>query len=133
MAEVSYWEKQFVRRFVVSSRQERYLELLKGPKRRAKFLDELNHNLAYDKAKARVLPPQYKEPEALLSLLASMHVGATCYLLADGNELDGRELRVELAVPEFLFNHWGAVMICPPKPIAIYKEEDIGDLILMVE
>jgi hypothetical protein len=30
-----------------------------------------------------------------------------------------------------LNNHFGALMICPPKPIALYKEEDPSDLILL--
>lgn len=133
MAEVGYWESEFIRRFIVADKQERYLSFLKGRKHRAKFLDELNHNLAYDKTKARILEEKYKEPENLLSLLASMYVDATCHLVADSSNLDGTKLRIELAVPELLNNHFGALMICPPKPVVIYKEEDIGDLILLVD
>ena len=133
MADVSYWEAQLIRRFIVADRQERYLSLLKGRKRRGKFLDELNHNLAYDKTKARILEEKYKEPQNLLSLLASMYVEATCHLIADSNSLDGKELRIELAVPGFLNNYFGALMICPPKPVVLYKEEDIGDLILLTD
>ena len=133
MAGVDYWEAQFIQRFIVADKQERYLSLLKGRKRRAKFLDELNHNLAYDKTKARILEEKYKEPENLLSLLASMQLGATCYLVADSNSVDRKELTIELAVPELLNNHFGALMICPPKPVVLYKEEDIGDLIPLAD
>ena len=133
MAGVDYWEAEFIRRFIVADKQERYLSLLKGRKRRAKFLDELNHNLAYDKTKSRILEAKYKQPKNLLSLLTSMHVAATCYLIADSNSFDGEELTIELAVPEFLNNHFGALMICPPKPVVVYKEEDIGDLILLAD
>ena len=133
MAEGGYWESEFIRRFIVADKQERYLCLLKGRKHRAKFLDELNHNLAYDKTKATILEEKYKEAQHLLSLLASMYVDATCHLVADSNDLDGRSLRNELAAPELLNNHFGALIICSPKPIVIYKEEDIGDLILLVD
>lgn len=133
MGDVDYREAQFIRRFIVAEKQERYLSLLKGRKHRAKFLDELNHNLAYDKSKATILEEKYKDPENLLSLLASMYVEPACHLVADSNSLDGQSLRIELAVPELLNNHFGALIICPPKPVVIYKEEDIGNLILLVD
>src|SRR5262252_4558876 len=125
MAEVNYWEKEFIDRFVVNDRKERYLEFLKGRKRRAEFLDELNHKLQYDRSKATVLPAQYREPKALISFLNSFYVEPTCHLIADSTALDGKEIRTTLAVPELLNNYCGAVMICPPKPIVIYKEEDL--------
>ena len=49
----------------------------------------------------------YKQPENLLSLLASMYVNETCHLVADSNSLDRQDLRTELAVPELLNNHFG--------------------------
>jgi len=117
--------------FATKDRQERYLALLKGRKHRSKFLDLLNHDFAYDRAKATILPAAYKEPEPLISLLAANYVNPTCHLIADSNEFDGKELRIEFAVSEFLNNCFGALMICPPKPIVLYKDEDPGDLILL--
>jgi len=117
--------------FAIKERQERYLALLKGRKHRAKLLDGLNHDFAYDPSKATRLPAMFREIEPLTSFLAAQYVSPTCYLMADSNDLDGKELRIDVAVTELLNNHFGALMICPPKPIALYKEEDPSDLILL--
>ena len=48
-----------------------------------------------------------------------------------GAWFDRHELRLEHAVDEVLCSAWGVVMICPPEPLAVYKPEDPGDLILL--
>lgn len=124
MADIAYWENRFVDAFVERSVRDRYLAMLKGHKRRQKILDRLNHNPGFDFAKARRL--SFLEVEGLFDLLASLHVYPTGYFMADGSDLDGRELRLELAVQELKRTSWGAVLICPPKPVAIYREESPG-------
>src|SRR5262245_47354715 len=126
MADVSYWERRFVEEYIASAKQDRYLFFLKGRKHRAKLLERMNHTLDFDRSKAAEIATSDRNRECLLRLLSHNHVHATCYFMADGNESDGRELRIERAVDEMLANHWGAVLICPPKPIALYKEEDVG-------
>ena len=124
MAEVNYWERRFVEMYVEASARGRYLTLLKGRKHRKKLLDWLNHGPRFDFSKARDLGPV--DADGLMSLLGSHYVHPTAYLMADGSELDCRELRVELAIQELMRTCWGAVLICPPKPIAIYREESPG-------
>ncbi len=128
MAEIDPWEKRFVESYVEKSVQDRYLAMLKGQKHRRKLLDRLNHNPGFDVSKACQL--ESSDGEALLGLLRSLRVEATGYLMADGSELDGQWLRVELAVGELLRTVWGAVLICPPKPVAIYREEAPGAFFL---
>jgi hypothetical protein len=117
MADVAYWEASFVRRFVVKEKQDRYLTLLKGRKHRKKITDRINHQLDYDAERATLLAPRYKNPDELVSLLRSHHVEPTCFLIADGSEYDGHELRLELGVEKALESCWGVVIICPPEPL----------------
>ena len=128
MADVDFWERRFVEAYVERSTRGRYLEMLKGPKRRQKVLDRLNHNPGFDFSKARDLGSI--DADGLTALLGSLRVEPTGFLMADGSELDGRELRIELAVQELVGTHWGAVLICPPKPIAVYREEAPGSFYL---
>ena len=128
MAEIDPWEKRFVEAYVERPVQERYLSMLKGRKHRRKLLDRLNHNPGFDFSKARDLGNI--DAARLAALLDSLRVEPTGLLMTDESELDGRELRVELAVQELVRTHWGAVLICPPKPIAIYREESPGPFYL---
>jgi hypothetical protein len=131
LSDAAIWEERFVRAYVVKAKQERYLGFLKSKKNRSKILDRLNHNLDYDESKARELAPEEHESEALIRLLRARGVDDTACLMADSSDDDGRFLPLDQAVPMLLDGPWGAVLICPPKPIALYKEEDIGRLFLL--
>lgn len=131
MADVAFWERMLVELYIVPASRDRYLSFLKGRKHRKKLLDRLNHNLDIDQAVSVQIPASDRNAAALTDVLRRNHVSSTCFLMADGSAADGRELRVELAIDEFLNNHWGAVLICPPKPIVLYKEKDIGRLYLL--
>ena len=128
MADVDFWERRFVEAYVERSTRDRYLGMLKGPKHRRKLLDRLNHNPGFDFSKARDLGSV--DADGLVALLGRLRVERTGFLMADGSELDGRELRVELAVQELMRTPWGAVLICPPKPVAVYREESPGTFYL---
>ena len=132
MADASHWEDAFVRAYIVAEKRDRYLTFLKGPKHRHKILERLNHSLEYDDRHATVLNATHSIPNALTEYLMGRGVDHTmCCLMADGNPADGRSMRLDRAVLELLGNHWGALIICPPTPIAVYKPEDIGDLVLL--
>jgi hypothetical protein len=131
MAEAALWEQRYIERFVHKSKRERYLHLLKGPKHRKKLLDRLNHAFEYDPRNATSLGGAERTSAGLTALLRRLYVADTCYLVADGNPNDGKELRLEAGVEVLLGNHWGAILICPPKPIGVYKAEDIGELVLL--
>ena len=131
MANVSHWESRMIAEFVRKDKRERYLALLKGGKRRQKVLERLNHRLDYDLDLATELTAAERTHGGLLHLLQGLHVAPTCHLMADGSDLDGKELRIERGVEALLDNHWGGLLICPPKPITIYKEEGAGDMLLL--
>jgi hypothetical protein len=131
MGEVHYWERRFIEDFVVPKRRDRYLQFLGSKKNRHKALDRLNHTLDFDRERARLIPGAMRTTNGLLTLLKEYNVRDTCHVLADDAEEDGAEMRLEAAV-DFLVGHpWGVVLICPPAPVAIYKEEDIGDMYLL--
>jgi len=133
MAEVDFWERKFIELYILPARRRRYLEFLKGRRHREKVLERLNHTLDFDPEKAVEVPGAGADEDGLYSLLASFHVEGTCHLMGDGNPLDGHELRIDRAVPELLRSHWGIVLICPPRPIALYKEESPGRLLLLAD
>jgi hypothetical protein len=131
MADVDGWEEQFIRKYASKAKQARYLSMLKGPKHRRKFLECLNHTFEYDPRWAIALPDADQSESGLLQLLRARYVADTCHIMADGNDSDGRSLRLELGIQELHRNWWGTVVICPPVPIAIYKPEVPGQPVLL--
>jgi hypothetical protein len=49
-------EEYFVKAFIPEEKQERYLLMLSEKKKRSKLLDGLNHNLAFDRKFAALIP-----------------------------------------------------------------------------
>ncbi len=131
MVDVADWERRFVDAYIVKAKRKRYLEFLSNPKRRQKILERLNHALDYDRQCATEVDGSMANTEALVGLLKKHGADSTvCYLVADHNARDGTTMNLNDAAGELLLNHFGALIICPPKPIALYKTEDIGKLIL---
>ena len=131
MADVGYWEEQFIRMYAAKAKQVRYLSLLKGPKHRRKFLECLNHTFDFDSKWAVTLAHDDQSEPGLLRLLRTRHVAETCFVMADGNSSDRCELRLEVGIHELCRNWWGTVIICPPIPIAVYKPEVPGQPVLL--
>ncbi len=131
MAGISYWESILIAHFVLSHKKERYEALLKGRKKRAQFLDLLNHNFAYDPS-TKFEPKGYAQTSgSLLKALDSLGVDSNCYVVADQSEYDGREIKLGTAVEEFWSSQWGMLLICPPKPIVVYKQEAPSDFVFL--
>ena len=134
MPDITHWESHFIDAYIVKRKRDRYHSFLTGAKHRKKLLDRLNHALDYDPSHATRLDPSLRGADALIVFLQQRNVDSNiCCLMADGNANDATAMTLAQAVGELLDNHWGAVIICPPKPIAVYKEEDIGDLILLAD
>ena len=123
------WEEKFVRAYIVKSKRERYLSFLKSSKHRHKILARLAHALDYETSASRNLDSQFDAN--VIETLKSLGVSDRCYLIANGSQLDGKELPLADGVGELTFCDFGAVLICPPKPVAVYNPEDIKRLILL--
>ncbi len=131
MTNASDWEQRFVKRYIDKRRRDRYPTFLTNEKRRRKILNRLCHSLDYDETRA-TLPEKHDQTfDRVLELVREQGVSSVCYLMAYSSDLDGSDFELETAVKELLFSSSGAVLICPPKPIALYKPEDIGILILL--
>lgn len=73
---------------------------------------------------------EQRSPAALVTLLRDRGVGPTSYLVvADESGRDA--LPLEEGVRELLQRFCGAVLICPPHPVAIYKQEGVGEVYLL--
>ena len=121
--EKTLWEEKFVDSCVLEAKRSRYKKLLRDPEKRPKILDRLNHNADFDFAKANELSGQQAIPGNLIRTLSTHKVAAHCRLMSDEPDLDGRYLPWEEAAELTANADFGTIMICPPKPIVIYRAE----------
>ena len=117
------WEGRFIDAFVRKSKRPRYKKLLSKPQSRSKILDRLNHGADLDLDRAIELVGDQKSPGGLVRVLSKHKTDDRCWLMSDETELDGRLLPIRQAAELTAGAFFGTVMICPPRPIAVYRPE----------
>lgn len=112
-------EAATIRSFVVANRQERLLELLGNQRRRREACDALNHFAYWDERFMQVVD----STEDVLELLRRCGAPATCHVIADAQELDGREMPLADAVEACEEHSFASVLCCIPGELGFYFDE----------
>ncbi len=119
-------EEAFVRAFILTEKQERYLELLASPRRRHGFLDRLNHHLDYDPALATHVPAFDQTASCIGRLLRQRGAPEICHTISSHREWDGQELPLRQALDLIVGFSMGTVLCCVPGKLAYYEAEDLS-------
>src|SRR5207237_5950795 len=122
-------EEALVKAFIPVHRQERFLEIIAKPKKRAKLLTELSHFKALNPKYMVAIPSNQQNPSALTKLLRAKGAGATCYVMSENSILDGREMDLEGALKETVGSQMGTLISCMPGRLG-YFEDEAGRCIL---
>ena len=124
MADSVNHEEAFVKAFIPAHRQERFLEIIAKPKKRAKLLTELSHFKALNPKFMFSIPPNQKNPAALVKLLKAKGAGTKCYFMSENRDLDGREVDLETALKETVGAQMGTLISCVPGKLGYFEDED---------
>jgi hypothetical protein len=117
-------ERQLIRAFILPERQDRYLELLAKPKRRADITDTLAHFKHLDMRYAVQIPGSQRRASGILELLKSKGAPETCYALSEDSELDGKEVSLKDALASIVGCGMGTFLSCIPGKLAYFEDED---------
>jgi hypothetical protein len=117
-------EEALVKAFIPAHRQERFLEIIAKPKKRAKLLTQLAHFKALDPKFMVVIPSNQRNPIALAKLLRAKGAGPSCYVMSENSELDGREMDLETALEETVGGQMGTLISCVPGRLGYFEDED---------
>jgi hypothetical protein len=124
MADSVNHEEALVKAFIPAHRQERFLEIIAKPKKRAKLLTELSHFKALNPKFMVSIPPNQKNPAALVKLLRAKGAGTKCYVMSENRDLDGREVDLETALKETVGAQMGTLISCVPGRLGYFEDED---------
>jgi len=117
-------EEELVKAFILPVRQERYLEFLKTPKNRTKFVDQLAHFKHLNPQFAISIPGNQQNPASLLRLLSAKGAGLNCWVISENSETDGREMDLEAALKETVGMQMGTFLSCVPGKLAYFEDEE---------
>jgi hypothetical protein len=116
-------EEAVIRAFVVSQKRERYIELLRSPKRRREFLSQLYHFHDFEPACLIPLKRSEESAEALLAVLRRQRATTECYVISANAELDGMSDELARVIPRVYGQEEGTIVSCVPGRLAYYEGE----------
>ena len=115
-------ESKFIHRFIVKSRQERYLQFVNSSKNRKKFIANLTHfhDLQED---AFELVSGSKEAVVRQALARQGISADTCYVISEDSRFDTQTLGISEALCETLGHQMGTMLVFGDADVLFYESE----------
>jgi len=117
-------EEALIKAFIPTHRQERFLEIIAKPKKRAKLLTQLYHFDDLNPKFMVAIPPNQQNPSSLVKLLKAKGAGSVCYVMSTNSRLDGKEVELETALKETVGSQEGTLISCVPGRLGYFEDED---------
>ena len=117
-------EEAVVKAFILPVRQERYLEFVRSPKKRPKFIEQLAHFKHLNPKFVVGIPSDQRNSSALLKLLMGKGASDKCWVISENSELDGKEIDLQAALKETVGRQMGTFIPCIPGQLAYFEDED---------
>ena len=117
-------EEAFVKAFISLHRQERFLEIIANPKKRAKLLTQLYHFNSLNPKFMVAIPSNQQSPSGVVKLLMAKGAGPKCYVMSTNSRLDGKEVDLETALEETVGSQEGTLISCVPGRLGYFEDED---------
>jgi hypothetical protein len=118
------YEEALIKAFIPLHRQERFLEIIAKPKKRAKLLTELYHFDGLNPKFMVAVAPNEQNASALLKILRAKGAGSKCYVMSTNPKLDGKEVDLETALKESVGSEEGTLISCVPGRLGYFENED---------
>jgi hypothetical protein len=120
-------EEHLLARFFVSTKRERYAEMISKPKKRVKFLAELDHFKSLDPRYIVPIAPNEQHPDQIALILARKGAPRFCWITSSLKELDGQQKPLLDALKEIVGRQMGTFLTCIPGALAYYEGEEMRD------
>ena len=118
-------EQAMVKAFIVTRKQQRWLDFLAKPKRREDILRTLSHLHDLDERYLlRVPAPQLLS--VILEMLQQRGAPEQCYVISESAELDARTLPLKKALKLIVCMSPGTLVSCIPGRLGYFEGEDSG-------
>jgi|GEM_PF-1126198 len=110
-------EEAFISVFVVPEKRQRYLDLLRNPKRRVEITRRFSHLFDF--------VPELATPVArnsdLVSLVRNRGAGSSAHII--GGNADGKDMPLAEAIHESMKDPSGVIISCVPGRVALLMQE----------
>jgi hypothetical protein len=120
-------EEALIRSFVIRSKQNRFLEMLANPKRRAEATAQLAHFAWLDPRWIVPIENRMQHPPLINQILRSRGAGDTCYILSECSSLDRTHGPLLTTLQEIVDYGMGTLLSCVSGQLGYFEGEGPSD------
>jgi hypothetical protein len=110
--------------FAVSTKKQRYVELVSTKRDRDKIRLSLDHFDDLDPRFCKLVPPSEQSSSGVLKILKRLGARSQCHLMSSRSDLDGREMDLSEALAEVIGGGMGTFVSCVPGKLAYFEGEE---------
>jgi hypothetical protein len=100
--------------------------MISNPKKRPKFLGELDHFYSLDPRYVIPTEPKKLFPEQIAEILTKKGAPQSCWITSADPELDGKDMPLVEALRKVVGCQMGTFLSCIPGRLAYFEGEDLG-------
>ena len=118
-------EIKVIKKFVISTKQDRYIQFVSSPKNRHKFISDLSHFnfFKWDLFEA----VNGIEGQIILQVLKKNNVvDTTCYVISENSDIDTKTLDIKEAVTETVGLGMGTILVFGDADIIFFESETMN-------
>jgi hypothetical protein len=119
-------ETKVIRRFIIKTKQDRYIGFISDKKNRSKFTNSLAH-FSRDLNKDLFEEIKGDERQVIRERLKSLGKINDCYLISESNYLDQKRFDVETALIETIGHGMGTLIVFGDARLVYYEAEGPKD------
>lgn len=110
--------------FIVPSKKQRYVELIRSKRGREKIRLSLDHFSDLDDRSCERLNPNEASLPGILKKLRDLGAPSTCYLVSSDADLDGQAMDLAEALDAVIGRGMGTFISCIPGKLAYFESEE---------
>lgn len=119
-------EVAMIKKFIVASKQERYIQFVSSAKNRKKFIRNLAHFSDFNEKDIVLIPSNYFTEAYVLGKLKQENIDTdTCYVISECTEMDTKTFDAETALSNTIGINLATIIIFGNANMIYYEDEGL--------
>jgi hypothetical protein len=124
-------EEALINAFVRSAKRVRFIEFLRSPERRQKFLATLYHFRDLDPRYLVPIPHAERPAKNIAALLATRGAPSFCHVISTNSDLDGRDINLVEVLEQVVGFGGGTLISCIPGRLGYFEGESPNERFIL--
>ena len=126
-------EEQFIRTFLLPSKQQKICDLIADPLRRHSHLGKALHSYDFVPEYCVEIPDTEQTTAGILQMLYDNGAGPTCYIISESEKYDRQECDLAATLEKIIGKGIATLIICEPTALGYYEGNDMEERMILLK